>query len=211
MTSVNILRQFRLTSLLRHRYRIALILLSASALALPPVRAVNSTLKEPPNEPILILPPMMVESTGFPLRWRYLELPGSEVLSVCDDEVTLKFAERCLRLEFLLRQVLPTRFQAKSDVPEKLIVFNEKLNRARSQEVMQEMMRRAGGKMPQPEERSIFPWQSGASGAPWVKLKMQLLPNLRLRDADTTIVFTSSTRRKPRWISPTRSTASSNC
>ena len=139
----------------------------------------------------MVLPPMMVEAKGAPLHWSYLELPGYEVLSVCDDEVTLKFAERVLRLEPLLRQVLPARFQSKSSVPEKLILFNEKLNRVRSREVMEEMMRRAGAKMPPPEERSLFFRPDKALSPAWTKPKMQLLPNLRLRDADTTVVFAS--------------------
>jgi hypothetical protein len=140
---------------------------------------------------VVTLPPFIVEGKGHPLRWRHLSLPGFEVLAVCDDAVTERFVERCLRLEQLLRLILPEKYQAKSCIPEKLILFNEDLMHARSQEVMEEMMQRAGAKMPDRPAPPLFPWEIVGSSAPWPRWKMRVLPNLRLWDADTTVVFAS--------------------
>src|SRR5438045_766896 len=68
------------------RLGIVIALLGASASAAIPVA----------DETAVALPPLLVEARGIPLRWRYLALPGLEMLSVCDDSTSEKFVRRQL-------------------------------------------------------------------------------------------------------------------
>lgn len=137
------------------------------------------------NDQVVSLPPLIVESREAPLPWRYLEAPGMEVLSVCDDPATETFVRRCLQLEHALRVILPEKYQAHSSVPDTLILFNDNLSRARSQEVMNAMLQREGGgaTVSGPLNLSVLP--GVRSTAP----RVMFLPNLRLWDEDATAVF----------------------
>jgi hypothetical protein len=149
------------------------------------------------SEATISLPPMLVEERLTPLRWRYLELPGLEVLSLCDDAVTREFVRRCYRLEQVLREIVPARFQGTSSVPEIQILFNEDLRRAKAQEIMEEMLRREK-QHPRPSWSSA-PFADAAATLPTMpflathqRSRVQFLPNLRLSDIDVTAVFAAT-------------------
>lgn len=138
------------------------------------------------EEAVVSLPPVIVESRAKPLRWRYLSLPDVEVLSVCDDATSEAFLRRYHRIDQLLALILPKHFQARSSVRDTQILFNEELGRARSREVLDEMLRasplrrEANGRVSAPMQH-VSPWQPAKA--------VQFLPNLRLADADSTSVF----------------------
>jgi hypothetical protein len=136
---------------------------------------------------VVTLPPMMIEEKSAPLRWRYLAVPGQEILSVCDDRTSENFVERMLRLDELLREILPERFRAQLSVPEAHLLFNEETGRAHSREIIAEMVRKEGatvasdGTVVLPEPRT----QSFLGG----ERRIKFLPNLRLNDLDAVRVF----------------------
>jgi hypothetical protein len=136
-----------------------------------------------PAEEVVSLPPLMVEGKTKPLPWRYLAVPGMELLSVCDDSVSLDVVRRMHRLEELLALLLPERFRAKVTVPEAQILFNEEVGRANSQEIIDEMMKRSGGR---PLAEAAVPLPGGRSNA---LPRVRFLPNMRLWDLDTSAVF----------------------
>ncbi|MEO6567372.1 MAG: hypothetical protein ABIO94_01310 [Opitutaceae bacterium] len=116
------------------------------------------------SEPVVVLPPMTVTDQGAPLRWRYLELPGLEILSVCDDATAVAFAQRLRRLDDVLRVILPSRFMVRTVVPETTILLDQKTGQARSREVLADMSKSGGA-------------------------RVRFLPYLRLTDMDATGVF----------------------
>lgn len=136
------------------------------------------------EEAPLLLPPMMIEEHAERLPWRHAELPGFEILSVCGDGVTREFMRRFHRLEQMLLMIVPPEFLATSSVPEAMILFNEELGRARSQEVVADMLRRHGLKMPTGELvlpdflREMRPGR-----------RVEFLPNMRLSDVDAMAGF----------------------
>src|SRR3954462_15300826 len=77
------------------------------------------------DDPVIRLPPLMVEEVDRALTWRYGARPGFEVLSVCDDATTVEFEDRQMRLAELMTLILPQRFQAQLAVPEAIVLFNE--------------------------------------------------------------------------------------
>lgn len=116
------------------------------------------------SESVVVLPPLTVSDGGTPLQWRYLELPGLEILSVCDESTAIEFAQRLRRLDDLLAFILPPRFTAKMSVPEMMILLDQKTGQARSKEVLVEMQSKGAG-------------------------RVRFLPNLRVIDFDATAVF----------------------
>ncbi|MEO7415286.1 MAG: hypothetical protein ABIZ81_18230, partial [Opitutaceae bacterium] len=116
------------------------------------------------SEPVVMLPPMTVTDQGAPLKWRYLEMPGLEILSVCDDSTGIAFAQRLRRLDDVLRVILPPRFIVRTAVSETMILLDEKTGQARSREVLADMSKNG-------------------------KTRVRFLPNLRLIDLDATGVF----------------------
>lgn len=146
---------------------------------------------EPAGERVIELPPLLVEEPAKPLRWRHVEFPGIEMLSVVSDSETRSFLRRHHNQSEILKWILPVRFQGKSAVPDEYILFNENLSRAHSQEVMNSMMasQRDAARRKQAREKAESgdgePRRERARGNP----KIKFLPNLRLIDVDTTAVF----------------------
>jgi hypothetical protein len=140
------------------------------------------------DESIVSLPPLMVEEKGIALRWRYLELPGLELLSVCDDATAEKLVRRQLRLEELLRVLLPNTMRVQLAVPEAYILFNEETGRARSREVIAEMVQRHGATVA-PNGMVILPPVRGRGLMGRGEQRIRFLPNMRLADSDAVRVF----------------------
>ncbi len=146
---------------------------------------------EPMSDRVIELPPLLVEEPAKPLRWRYVEFPGLEMLSVVSDGETRAFLRRYHNQTEILRWILPSRFQGKSSVPDEYILFNDNLSRAHSQEVMNSMMagqRDAARRKQAREKAESGDRETGRArgrGSP----KIKFLPNLRLIDIDTTTIF----------------------
>lgn len=164
--------------------RTAAVVLLTALSSLPAVRAAD--------DGIISLPPLLVEERDRPLRWRFIELGGREILSVCDDATTRKFAERQWRLDEMLELVLPQRFCVHLAVPETHVMFNEETGRARSREVVAQMVAKAGGSLTADGTvrgltRTEQSWSDGRFRLGAARVKF--LPNLRLVDMDSVAVF----------------------
>src|SRR5256885_312432 len=73
------------------------------------------------DEPVVALPPFIVEEASKGPPWRYAEIPGYEILSRCSDATTREVVEVHWRLHQLLAEILPERLQVKLTVPRALI------------------------------------------------------------------------------------------
>lgn len=131
----------------------------------------------PVNNQAISLPPMIVEEKVRPLEWRYLEVPGMEVLSVVDDAIAQDFIRQHLRLDDLLTTILPKRFQLRSAVPEGHILFTENTDRARSEEIVKELMA---------QQRARSADNPGRANP---LRTIRFVPNMRLWDQDETVIF----------------------
>jgi len=167
------------------RLSLLLTLLWSAVTPLMPAQSKAGT--TPSDEPVVDLPPLMVESTATPLRWRTIELPGLEILSVCDDSTTREFLRRYFRQSDLLAWLIPEKYQGRSSVPDVYILFNEEIHRANSTEIVADMIRRDGGRKGAGEAGR----DRGNSRERWGREppRIRFLPNMRMVDLDSTAVF----------------------
>ncbi len=143
-----------------------LLAVLAAALGMP---ALGDPPAAQPGGKLIELPPLIVngEDGSAPVPWRYASAPGTEVLSLCDDDTTTRLMRAIARLHAMLPALIPTEFQAQHTMPEVYILFSDdgNLQRYLSPAVIAAM-------------GSIGDPLSGKSG------KVQLLPNLSLPDYD---------------------------
>jgi len=167
---------------MRRRFASTLLVLTALGGAL--MRAADA----PENDKVVALPPFMVEETGKGPPWRYVELPGFEVLSRCSDLSTRTVTQAYVQLHRLLAVVLPEELQIQLTEPRVVILYDEELHPAASQEVVAQMLRIAGANRPPLDDLpDIGPRGVRPSSAP---RRVSFLPNLRLTDKDAITVFT---------------------
>ena len=138
------------------------------------------------EEQPVALPPFIVEEPTKGPPWRYAEAPGYEILARCDDAVTRRVVDAHLRLHQLLEEVLPPSLQVTMSVPRVLIVYDDALQPAASQEVIARMLR-SSPRVPLPED---LPMPGGRGfRAPASQQRISFLPNLRLWDRDGMAIF----------------------
>lgn len=137
------------------------------------------------DEPVIALPPFLVEEAAKGPPWRYATLPGYEILARCPDRSTKDVVEAHFRLHQLLAELLPERFQVKMTVPKALILYDEALQPAASQEVIARIIR--GNPAPPVIERSGSLGRDFRTSLPLPRVAF--LPNLRLWDHDAMTVF----------------------
>jgi hypothetical protein len=131
------------------------------------------------------LPPFIVEETAKGPPWRYVEAVGYEILSRCSDPVTRRVVETHYQLHQLLAEILPAELQVKMSVPRSLILYDEALQPAASQEVIARLLRTTPA--PPIDDMPIF---GGRRGLPTVTpRRYSFLPNLRLWDRDAMALF----------------------
>jgi hypothetical protein len=138
------------------------------------------------DERPVALPPFLVEEATKGPPWRYGEAMGYEILSRCRDATTRRVVETHYQLHRLLEEILPATLQVKLSVPRALILYDEELQPAASQEVIARMLRRSPG--PAEEEPVATPVGRGLR-APSATPRYSFLPNLRLWDRDGMAVF----------------------
>jgi len=85
---------------------------------------------------VVQLPPILVESVGPAVHWRYARTPEFEILAECDDATTREAALGYHRLFELLAQILPPRLQPRHDVPRALLLCDQKLLTQSSQDAV---------------------------------------------------------------------------
>ena len=150
-----------------------------AALAILPPGAASA------QEAAVSLPPFLVEEAAKGPPWRHGEAMGFEILSRCADATTRRVVEAHHRLHELLAEMLPPALRWRSTVAPLLILYDEELQPASSQEVIRQMMRRADA--PEPD----FGGMPGGRGirAPSAAPRYSFLPNLRLWDRDGMAIF----------------------
>lgn len=163
----------------RNLMRAGLLLL---LLGLLPVFSAVSAEDQP-----VALPPFMVEEMAKGPPWRYAEALGYEILSRCDDSVTRRVVETHHQLHVLLGEMLPPQLRFTVTVPRSLILYDEQLQPASSQEVIARVIRRTEAAEPTDDFAS-------AGGPRGLRIavptrRYSFLPNLRLWDRDSMAVF----------------------
>jgi phage tail protein X len=131
------------------------------------------------------LPPFLVEAQIKGRPWRHGEAMGFEILSRCPDGTTRRVVEAHHRLHELLGEVLPPSLRWHSAVPRSLILFDEELQPASSQEVVRRLLQ------PVPGVAADEPPAPGPRGLrlPDPARRFNFLPNLRLWDRDALAIF----------------------
>ncbi|HUR59829.1 MAG TPA: hypothetical protein VM029_19065 [Opitutaceae bacterium] len=153
------------------------MIVASAWLATLPLRAAD--------DPVVALPPFMVEEAAKGPPWRYADLPGYEILSRCPDRSTKQVVETHYKLHQLLAEILPERLQVKMSVPKAFIVYDEELQPAASQEVIARLLRPEGSR---PKVEMDSPIGRGFRLTPSAP-RVSFLPNLRLWDRDAMAVF----------------------
>lgn len=131
------------------------------------------------------LPPFLVEEAAKGPPWRHGEAMGFEILSRCSDSATRRVVEAHFQLHELLSEMLPPALRWQSSVQPLLILYDEELQPAASQEVIRQLLRRADAPAPDsgslPAGRGFRPPSAGP--------RYSFLPNLRLSDRDVMAIF----------------------
>lgn len=130
------------------------------------------------------LPPFLVEEKTKGPPWRYVQVPGHEVLSRCADYSTEQVIDAHLRLEKLLDQILPERLRLKLTVPTSFVLVDESSQPASAQEVLGRMLQSSEAELPAAD---FGPGRTLRGSAP--VRRYNILPNLRLWDRDAIAVF----------------------
>ena len=97
------------------------------------------------GESAVALPPFIVEELAKGPPWRYAEAPGYEILSRCSDATTRRVVEAHVRLHELLSELVPARLRLELAEPRSLILYDEELQPAASQQHPQGMRTGQGG------------------------------------------------------------------
>jgi hypothetical protein len=90
---------------------------------------------DPPSVgPVVQMEPFFVPGNGVP--WRYVQVPGYEILSHYPDFTTGEFLRGLERAMQLLDFVVPEEFQAKFDVPHVIILCDQDMMSSMSKDIM---------------------------------------------------------------------------
>jgi hypothetical protein len=138
------------------------------------------------ERPVVALPPFLVEEATKGPPWRYAEAMGYEILSRCDDRMTRRVIESHHALHQLLVHILPESLQVKMSVPRALILYDQELQPAASQEVIAKLLRST----PEPAAEDALTLPGGRGfRLPASTRRYSFLPNLRLWDRDGMAIF----------------------
>ncbi|HEX3730584.1 MAG TPA: hypothetical protein VHV47_12315, partial [Opitutaceae bacterium] len=126
---------------------------------------------------VVQLPPMIVETDGAPLRWRYASLPGVEILSLCSEHVTAEFARQIAATANELTWMLPVALQGRTSAPTAFLICDPSLARRLTEDIPAETL-------------ALKP--SAAAGGLWPSFArghIDVVPNISLHDDDSYGVF----------------------
>jgi len=114
----------------RHRVKLGIVVLTVCvrfpAGSLPAEDAPTGAPEVPRQEVpdgVVRLPPYFVTGAN-PVHWRYVAIPGFEILSSCPDDLTAAFARRVYLNQALLDATVPPDLQARETVPTTMILLN---------------------------------------------------------------------------------------
>ena len=136
---------------------------------------------------IIALPPFIVEEPTQRLPWRYAEVADWEVLSSCPERLTRVLVANHLRLHALLGELLPPALQLRMSEKQKLLFVDSAQQPPTSQEVVAAMALTAAE-----QDRLndvLMPLDDGRLRRRLPPARYTFLPNLRLWDRDTGVLF----------------------
>jgi hypothetical protein len=147
--------------------------LFAMGLPMLAVRAASTLAQPDPADRIVQLPPLIVtESRTTEARaWRYAEAPGFEILSRCSDGATADFARGFHRATWLLQALVPPQLVVKMSAPAAVLLYASESAQQLPPELVAQMRRGENG---------------GGDAGP---VRLDVLPNLSLRDHDFTATY----------------------
>ncbi len=123
-------------------------------------------------ERVVELPPLIVEDSKVPTRWRYAAFSGMEFLDCCDDDLTLQLMETVHRMMQQLDQFVPPQLRIRLDAPVSYVLFDEKSKLQGASEILAEM------------DRAGVLKQTAIRG-----MTVRQIPNFRFWDRDKLSVF----------------------
>ena len=124
------------------------------------------------------LPPLIVLENKPGARWLYVAFPGVEILSVCSEETTLRFAEIYRAQRELMRLVVPDEFLPTFSVPELVILFDQRNGRAMPAELKEKANSLEPVEISRPTDFSLNALSERA-------LRIRVLPNLMVSSLDS--------------------------
>jgi len=155
------------------------ILVLLPALVIPPAHAQSEPVSLP-SGPVVSLPPFVVDQGGNKKRnWRFVSLPEAdfELLTDVDSDHARDFVSTYLRQEQLLKLIIPERFLWRSAQPKRHLLISD-----------------PGGPAIRDSTLTALFGNSKDSGG---KRGTRLMPNIRLDDGETSMVYAYSRRRTP--------------
>jgi hypothetical protein len=144
---------------------------------------IHAAENEVAREPAVRLPPMVVSESSKAPRWWYVSVPGAEYLSRCSESATRDFVEAELHMQQLLRVLVPAEFLPQTDVPTITVLSSADLKQE-SDALVKDMVQRTGESSDRRQRESRHR-VAAALGT------VEVLPNLRLQDADSKALFVS--------------------
>lgn len=161
-----------------HRLRWPILVL-LPVLILPPASAQTES-STPPAGPVVSLPPFVVDQGGNKNRnWRFVSLPEAdfELLTDVDSDHARDFVDTYLRQEQLLKLLIPERFLWRSAQPKRHLLIADPGGSAIRDSTLTALF----GNAKNSDEKS----------------GTRLMPNIRLDDGETSMVYAYSQRRTP--------------
>ena len=147
------------------------------ALGLPFVGPARARAQTTSINGVVQLPPFIVEDATSPLHWRYAAVKGFQVLSLCPDETTQGFIGQLFSLETQLNWLLPMKYRYQTSVPVTMILCDDKMRSRLDADMPVEMYLAQNGQAP------------SRSAAPIPRSRFATVPNLRLEDTDSYMIF----------------------
>ncbi|MBL9199022.1 MAG: hypothetical protein JNL39_00895 [Opitutaceae bacterium] len=136
---------------------------------------------------VVALPPFLVEEKSAALRWLYADVAGAEVLSSGSERLTRELIGNHHRLHTLLGELLPAELQFRTTEKQTLLFIDSRQQPATSQEVVARLALTSAE-----EDRlaeAAVPLNDGRLRRRPPPPRYSFLPNLRLWDRDTGILF----------------------
>jgi hypothetical protein len=153
------------------------------------------------SDAVVELPPFVVAESAIQPTWRYVEMPGVQILSSCAPRITQDFADSYYRVLQLLGKFVPENLRLQTAMPQTIILVSEEQDHV-TREVTAAMLRYADVREVRQAATEDLIRAGGGSGkkraggdrprSPQAveKFELRFLPNLRLWDAGANLTFT---------------------
>jgi hypothetical protein len=141
------------------------------------------------SEPVIALPPFLVQERAERLPWRYADVDGWEVLSTCPDRLTRRLVANHHRLHALLGELLPPALQFQTSEKQMLLFIDSAHQPPTSQEVVAAMRLTAAEQDRLNDMVAVPTVDDGRLRRRPPPPRYTFLPNLRLWDRDTGVLF----------------------